>query len=99
MNYYTLYCTLSIITVSLFLFAVTEQYRIYRKELNGLRNLRKAIIIYILLMIAITLMIFFEAEQIYIGAALLLCGMISFLIHIRSEFKFLSFKEWKEFLN
>lgn len=96
---YVLYCAISIIAVSLFMFAVTEQFKVFRKEINGLKNMRKAIITYILIMNLIVIFLYFDVNKIFIAAALMICGLISFFIHIGSEFKFLSFKNWKDFLS
>lgn len=87
---------LCIAALVLFLFSLREQYKVYKSEKNGLRNLRRAIMLYLKFMISALLMLYLNFDKIFIAIALFFCSVVSFLIHRNSQFGFLGLRFWKE---
>lgn len=106
-----IFSILDIIPILCFGYALRCQYKVFRTEENGLRNSRKAMMIYIAIMLAIvvwkafrtTILLidnpFLEGQNIfleYINKILfLILGIISCKVYRGSSFEWLSLDYWK----
>lgn len=94
MNYFHIF--LDLIPIFTFGYSFVSQYKVFRYESNGLRNSRKAIMIY-LFFIEVVVINNLLSDVFGSGAdgleryAFVLLGLISYLMHKGDKFEFLDF--------